>query len=84
MLFYHNSLRLANDCRYILKNSIFNAIEKTPLGVGGELQLADALDLITKEEDVYASTFGGKRYDVGNKKDYVNAVVAVSKTRTDI
>ncbi len=70
--------------RYILRNNIFDALENITIGVGGELQLADALDLVTKTNDVYASTFGGIRFDVGNKRDYVNAIVAVAKTRTDI
>ena len=70
--------------RYILKNNIFDALEKIEIGVGGELQLADALDLVTKSSDVYATAFGGIRYDVGNKRDYVNAIVAIAKTRNDI
>ena len=70
--------------RYILKSSIFDAIEKITCGVGGELQLTDAINLVMKDETIYASTFNGKRYDVGSKREYVEAIKAVLEIRTDI
>lgn len=70
--------------RYILKNSIYEAIEQITCGVGGELQLTDALNLVLKNETIYASIFNGKRYDVGSKREYVEAIKAVLEIRTDI
>lgn len=64
--------------RYILKNSIFNYLEKTKVGVGGEIQLTDALALALDKEDIYASEFDGIRYDVGSKAGYVEATIAVA------
>lgn len=70
--------------RYILKNSIFEAIEKITCGIGGEFQLPDAMNLVLENETIYASRFNGKRYDVGSKNEYVKAIVALAKRRADI
>ncbi len=70
--------------RYILKNSIFNYLEQITEGVGGELQLTDAIALAQKKEDVFASTFNGKRFDIGNKLGYVEATIMVAKYRDDL
>ena len=70
--------------RYILKNSIFNYLEKTKVGVGGEIQLTDALALALDKEDIYASEFDGIRYDVGSKAGYVEATIAVAMSRNDL
>lgn len=70
--------------RYILKNSIFNYLEKTKVGVGGEIQLTDALALALDKEDIYASEFDGIRYDVGSKAGYVGATIAVAMSRNDL
>lgn len=70
--------------RYILKNDIFEAIEKIQIGVGNELQLTDAMNVAIKKEKFYAATFNGKRYDVGSKKEYVDAINAVAEKRRDL
>ena len=70
--------------RYILKNSIFSYLEKTKIGVGGEIQLTDALALALAKETIYASEFAGTRYDVGSKIGYVEATIAVAKSRSDL
>lgn len=67
--------------RYILKNNIFDAIEQISVGVGGEFQLTDALNVVLSNEIIYASTFKGIRYDVGSKKEYALAVDAIAKQR---
>lgn len=54
--------------RYILEPEIFDYLEKTPAGKGGEIQLTDAiLAMIKNNGKVLAHTFEGKRYDIGNK-----------------
>jgi UTP--glucose-1-phosphate uridylyltransferase len=57
--------------RYILTPTIFNAIEQTPPGMGEEIQLTDALRNL--EEKKYAYIYRGKRYDIGNKVDWIKS-----------
>ncbi len=59
--------------RYILSPEIFDCIEKTEVGVGGEIQLTDALRILNERERIYAYLFQGKRYDIGNKVDWLLA-----------
>jgi len=61
--------------RYILPPSIFTYLEGLSAGVGGEIQLTDALKQLCREEDVYACLFEGKRYDAGDKLGYLIAMV---------
>jgi len=53
---------------YILDNKIFDYLKKIKKGKNNEYQLTDALNLYAKENDLYASTFKGKRYDIGTKE----------------
>jgi len=53
---------------YILNNKIFDYLKKIKKGKNNENQLTDALNLYVKENDLYASTFKGKRYDIGTKE----------------
>jgi len=60
--------------RYILEPQIFDYLEKTPVGKGGEIQLTDAiLAMINNGDKVLAYTFEGKRYDIGNKLGLLKA-----------
>lgn len=60
--------------RYILEPQIFNYLEKTPAGKGGEIQLTDAiLAMIENGDKVLAYNFEGKRYDIGNKLGLLKA-----------
>lgn len=61
--------------RYILTPDIFNVIEKTPPGKGGEIQLTDALKIQLKKKPVYGYLFEGRRYDCGDKVGYLKATV---------
>lgn len=61
--------------RYILEPSIFDILEKTGKGAGGEIQLTDALDAQAKQERLVAYQFKGKRYDCGSKLGYLEATV---------
>jgi UTP--glucose-1-phosphate uridylyltransferase len=57
--------------RYVLTPAIFDAIEQTPAGKGDEIQLTDALRSL--EEKKYAYIYRGKRYDIGNKVDWIKS-----------
>ncbi|MDY6964419.1 MAG: UTP--glucose-1-phosphate uridylyltransferase GalU [Halobacteriota archaeon] len=57
--------------RYILTPAIFDAIEKTPPGKGGEIQITDAMRL--EKERMYAYIYRGRRYDIGNKLDWIKS-----------
>lgn len=63
--------------RYILTPEIFLCIKNTPLGKGNEIQLTGAIRMLIRKEkkDVYACKFQGKRYDVGDKLEYVKATI---------
>jgi len=63
--------------RYILTPAIFDAIEQTSPGKGGEIQLTDALHIMEKEK-MYAYMYGGRRYDIGNKLDWIKANIELS------
>jgi UTP--glucose-1-phosphate uridylyltransferase len=58
---------------YVLTPGIFDAIEQTLPGRHGEIQLTDALNILNRRERMYAHLFSGKRYDIGNKPDWLKA-----------
>jgi UTP--glucose-1-phosphate uridylyltransferase len=62
--------------RYILHPDIFDILEKTTPGHGGEIQLTDALLALTKKRSMHAFEFSGTRYDAGDKMGYLKAIVA--------
>lgn len=64
--------------RYLLETSIFNILERTGEGAGGEIQLTDALAIQAKSERLLAYKFEGKRYDCGNKLGYLEATVELA------
>ena len=70
--------------RYVLTPGIFDAIEQTPPGRGGEIQLTDAIGKLLAAEPVYGYTFLHGRYDVGNKIDYLRATVEFALERDDL
>ncbi len=61
--------------RYILTPRIFDLLESTSRGAGGEIQLTDAIAALLKEEQVLAYQFRGSRYDCGSKLGYLKATV---------
>lgn len=61
--------------RYILTPQIFDLLERTQRGAGGEIQLTDAIAELLKQEQVLAYQFTGKRYDCGSKLGYLQATV---------
>ena len=64
--------------RYILTPTIFDAIEQIPMGKGNEIQLTDALCLVREWEKIYAYVYGGRRYDIGNKLDWLKSNIVLS------
>ena len=77
--------RLAVLGRYIISPKIFELLEHTAPGKGGEVQLTDALKvLLAKEEAVYAYAFEGLRYDLGDKLGFLKATVEFALRRKDI
>lgn len=65
--------RLAVSARYILTPSIFEELDKTPLGKGNELQLTDAMASLMQREPLFGVKYEGRRHDIGNKLDFVKA-----------
>lgn len=61
--------------RYIFTKEIFSCLKKTGPGIGGEIQLTDAIRLLLKETPVYACCFKGKRYDTGDKAGYIETII---------
>jgi len=74
--------------RYILIPEIFEYLKKITPGYGGEIQLTDAIRLMSQKKNVYAYRFDGKRYDTGDKVDYVKTIIDFalrnSETKDDI
>ncbi|HEV2992531.1 MAG TPA: UTP--glucose-1-phosphate uridylyltransferase GalU [Candidatus Angelobacter sp.] len=70
--------------RYILTPAIFDTLERTPLGTGGELQLTDGLRGLLANEKIYGYTFQGKRHDTGDKLGFLKATVEFAMKRPDL
>lgn len=67
--------RLAVVGRYLLQPRIFDILEQTGSGAGGEIQLTDGIARLLAEEPVYALPFAGYRYDCGSKLGYLQATI---------
>lgn len=70
--------------RYIITPEIFDILESTEKGVGGEIQLTDGLKKLANIQDMYAYIFEGRRYDVGNKLGFLEATVDFALKREDL
>ena len=70
--------------RYVLTPDIFDRIDATRPGRGGEIQLTDAMKAQAREEPIRAVKFSGVRYDVGAKQDYLRAQVELAVQREDL
>ncbi|MDH5369546.1 MAG: UTP--glucose-1-phosphate uridylyltransferase GalU [Gammaproteobacteria bacterium] len=70
--------------RYILNPAIFEFLENTQKGAGGEIQLTDAIADLLSEEQVYAYEFEGIRYDCGSKLGYLQASVELGMKHPEI
>ncbi|WP_445153559.1 UTP--glucose-1-phosphate uridylyltransferase GalU [Arthrobacter sp. Hor0625] len=73
--------------RYVLHPSVFDVLEDTPPGRGGEIQLTDALQTLAAGEGegsgVYGVVFKGRRYDTGDKLSYLKAVITIASERVE-
>jgi len=76
--------RLAVSARYVLSASIFDYLDKTPPGKGGEVQLTDAMAAMMQNEALHGLRFDGARHDIGNKLDFIKANVHFGLQREDI
>lgn len=76
--------RLGVVGRYILTPRIFTLLERIPAGVGGEVQLTDAIAELLKEELLTACPLIGKRYDCGSKLGFLEATIAYALRRPDL
>ncbi len=74
---------LAVAGRYILTPEIFSALEKTPRGKGNEIQLTDALRIILDQESIIATVISGKRFDIGNKLDFMKTTIEMGLKRDE-
>jgi UTP--glucose-1-phosphate uridylyltransferase len=70
--------------RYVFTPEIFEAIDQVKPGVGGEIQLTDAIDLLLQRQKVYGYRFSTGRYDTGNKLDWLIATVELASRRDDL
>ena len=70
--------------RYILTPRIFELLEKTPQGSGGEIQLTDAIAMLLEDETLYACEFDGIRYDCGSRLGYLQANVALALAHPEL
>ncbi|MFP5326927.1 MAG: UTP--glucose-1-phosphate uridylyltransferase GalU [Acidimicrobiia bacterium] len=70
--------------RYVFTPDIFEAIDETKPGAGGEIQITDAIALLLGEREVLGYIFDWGRYDAGNKVDYLRATVELALERDDI
>lgn len=70
--------------RYIITPTIFEILENTAPGKGGEIQLTDALKTLISQEAMYAYNFEGKRYDVGDKLGFLQATVEFALRKPEL
>ncbi len=74
--------------RYVLKPEIFEVLENTEPGKGGEIQLTDALETLAADPSiaggVYGVVFRGRRYDTGDRLDYIKAIIQLAVEREDL
>lgn len=73
--------------RYVLQPEIFPILETTQPGSGGEIQLTDGLNALATGDiagGVYGVIFSGRRYDTGDRLDYLKAIVQVASSREDL
>ena len=67
--------------RYLFTHEIFDALDRTKPGVGGEIQLTDAIAILLTEQPVYGLVFDEGRFDIGKKLDYLRATVELALDR---
>jgi UTP--glucose-1-phosphate uridylyltransferase len=74
---------LAIAGRYVFTPEIFNCIDATGAGVGGEIQLTDAMNLLAQRQPVYALNWQARRYDIGNRVEYAKCFIDFALRRPE-
>ncbi len=74
---------LAIAGRYVFTPEIFDALDCTPRGVGGEIQLTDAMNQLAVDEPVFALAWQARRFDIGNRLEYAKCFVEFALRRSD-
>jgi UTP--glucose-1-phosphate uridylyltransferase len=70
--------------RYVFTPGIFDALAETKAGIGGEIQLTDAIGGLLDREPVYGVVFSEGRYDIGRKFDFLRANLELGLARDDL
>ena len=70
--------------RYVLSPTVFEVLRQTPPGRGNEIQLTDAIQTLIASEPVHGVVFRGRRYDTGDRLDYLKACVLLAADREDL
>ncbi len=70
--------------RYVLTPKIFDKLEQTQRGAGGEIQLTDAIKALMEEQSVHGYAFEGTRYDAGTPMGWLKASVELALARPDL
>jgi UTP--glucose-1-phosphate uridylyltransferase len=70
--------------RYVLTPKIFDKLEQTQRGAGGEIQLTDGIEALMEEQSIYACEFEGTRYDAGTTMGWLKATVDLALERGDL
>ncbi|MFU8946236.1 UTP--glucose-1-phosphate uridylyltransferase GalU [Mycetocola zhadangensis] len=74
--------------RYVLRPEIFDVLQTTEPGKGGEIQLTDAMQVLAADDSiaggVYGVIFRGRRYDTGDRLDYIKAIIQLASDREDL
>jgi UTP--glucose-1-phosphate uridylyltransferase len=70
--------------RYVLSPTVFEVLRNTAPGRGGEIQLTDALQTLIASEPMHGVVFRGRRYDTGDRLDYLKTVVKLASERDDL
>ena len=70
--------------RYVLSPTVFEVLRSTPPGRGGEIQLTDAMAAMIGREPLHGVVFRGRRYDTGDRLDYLKTVISLTSERDDL
>ena len=70
--------------RYVLSPTVFEVLRRTKPGRGGEIQLTDALQELAGREPLHGVVFRGRRYDTGDRLDYLKTVIRLASERDDL
>ena len=74
---------LAIAGRYVFTPEIFDCLDETSAGVGGEIQLTDAMNLLVQRQNMYALAWQAQRYDIGNRVEYAKCFIDYALRRDD-